>query len=83
MLDADVHCTWPAAQSVGGATGANVNGDTFLPDLSSYDYDTLISEAGATGQPGTDGPNKYKVGLEGQDGHPDWMQDASAGQAAD
>ncbi len=45
----------------GVAAGANVNGDTFLPDISSYDYDTLISEAGATGQPGTGGPNKYMV----------------------
>ena len=45
----------------GAAAGANVNGDTFLPDISSYDYDTLISEAGATGQPGTGGPNKYMV----------------------
>ena len=33
----------------------------FLPQLTSYDYDAPISEAGASGQPGIGGPNKFQA----------------------
>ena len=33
----------------------------FSPQLTSYDYDAPISEAGGTGQPGIGGPNKFQV----------------------
>ena len=34
----------------------------FSPQLTSYDYDAPISEAGGAGQPGIGGPNKFQVG---------------------
>lgn len=33
----------------------------FLPQLTSYDYDAPISEAGGSGQPGIGGKNKFNV----------------------
>lgn len=41
--------------------GAGLSGTDFLPQITSYDYTAPLSEQGRTGQPGTGGPNKYKV----------------------
>jgi hypothetical protein len=38
---------------------AGCNGDKF--DVTSYDYNCPISEAGNTGQPGVGGPSKFHV----------------------
>ena len=42
--------------------GANVDGATFMPHITSYDYDAPISEAGDYCQPGIGGPCKFEVG---------------------
>ena len=39
--------------------GSGGENGQFLPQLTSYDYDAPISEAGASGQPGIGGPNKF------------------------
>lgn len=36
-------------------------GESYQPHITSYDYDTMVSEAGSYGQPGTGGPNKYEM----------------------
>lgn len=41
--------------------GANMAGQIYQPHITSYDYDCPISEAGAIGQPGIGGDNKFKV----------------------
>ena len=41
--------------------GSGGEGGVFAPQLTSYDYDAPLSEAGATGQPGIGGPNKFQV----------------------
>lgn len=41
--------------------GANIDGDNYMPHITSYDYDAPISEAGDYGQPGIGGPSKYHV----------------------
>lgn len=43
--------------------GANLNGDRYMPHITSYDYDAPISEAGDYGQPGIGGENKYFVSV--------------------
>ena len=42
--------------------GSGGEGGAFAPQLTSYDYDAPLSEAGGTGQPGIGGPNKFEVG---------------------
>ncbi|EIE24551.1 hypothetical protein COCSUDRAFT_46851 [Coccomyxa subellipsoidea C-169] len=39
--------------------GSGGENGVFLPQLTSYDYDAPISEAGGSGQPGIGGPNKF------------------------
>ena len=46
--------------SFGFWAGANGN----LPDLTSYDYDGPISEAGSQGQPGIGGSDKFRVSIK-------------------
>ena len=41
--------------------GSGGENGQFLPQLTSYDYDAPISEAGASGQPGMGGPNKFQA----------------------
>lgn len=41
--------------------GSGGEGGVFAPQLTSYDYDAPLSEAGATGQPGIGGPDKFQV----------------------
>ena len=41
--------------------GANVDGDKYMPHITSYDYDCPISEAGDYCQPGIGGDCKYTV----------------------
>ena len=43
------------------APGSGGENGQFLPQLTSYDYDAPISEAGASGQPGIGGPNKFQA----------------------
>lgn len=42
------------------AGSGGTDGD-FSPQLTSYDYDAPISEAGGSGQPGIGGKNKFQV----------------------
>ena len=42
-------------------TGAGIDGETYVSVITSYDYDTFISEAGASGQPGVGGEDKYQA----------------------
>lgn len=42
-------------------TGAGLNGDEFLPQITSYDYGAPLSEQGRRGQPGIGGPSKFDV----------------------
>ena len=44
---------------VAGGTGGDHD---YKGIITSYDYDTAISEAGDYGQPGIGGPNKFEVG---------------------
>jgi hypothetical protein len=41
--------------------GSGGEGGAFAPQLTSYDYDAPLSEAGGTGQPGIGGPDKFQV----------------------
>ena len=41
--------------------GSGGENGQFLPQLTSYDYDAPISEAGASGQPGIGGLNKFQA----------------------
>ena len=41
--------------------GSGGENGRYLPQLTSYDYDAPISEAGASGQPGIGGPNKFEA----------------------
>lgn len=41
--------------------GSGGENGVFLPQLTSYDYDAPISEAGGSGQPGIGGKNKFQV----------------------
>lgn len=43
----------------GFSAGANLDGDKYLPHITSYDYDAPISEGGDYCQPGIGGPCKY------------------------
>ena len=43
--------------------GANVDGQHFMPHITSYDYDAPVSEAGDYCQPGIGGPCKYDVSV--------------------
>lgn len=45
-----------------GAIGAGIDNTTFMGGITSYDYDTFISEAGGYDQPGVGGDgNKFQV----------------------
>lgn len=55
----DRHGTAYITHSV--SAGANTAGAQYQPHITSYDYDSPISEAGDYGQPGYGGPNKYEV----------------------
>ena len=46
---------------VSHAAGANKAIDIYQPDITSYDYDCPVSEAGGYGQPGIGGPSKFEV----------------------
>ena len=48
-------------QPVSHAAGANKAIDIYQPDITSYDYDCPVGEAGGYGQPGIGGPNKFEV----------------------
>ncbi|KAK9816677.1 hypothetical protein WJX72_003581 [[Myrmecia] bisecta] len=47
--------------SWGFQSGGGMSGSTYRPQLTSYDYDAPISEAGDVGQPGIGGPNKFEM----------------------
>ena len=49
----------------GFAQGANIDGSSYQPHITSYDYDSPISEAGDYCQPGIDGACKFQVGVGG------------------
>ncbi|KAK9809058.1 hypothetical protein WJX72_008691 [[Myrmecia] bisecta] len=45
----------------GNWAGANLAGAIYQPHITSYDYDCPVSEAGAEGQPGIGGDNKFQI----------------------
>ena len=51
-------------------TGSGGENGQYLPQLTSYDYDAPISEAGASGQPGIGGPNKFQACISHCASHP-------------
>lgn len=52
----------PLSRVPPGTTGAGIDNTTYVATITSYDYDTFISEAGGYNQPGVGGDgNKFQV----------------------